>query len=177
MRVVAEPPSGPAAVDGQAEHFRLFMSSWFTGVTVVTSSGADDRLHGLTCTSLSGVALDPPTLLVCLQVGSGTLIAMRERGAFVVNLLHTGGRAAAERFASPEPDRFSHVRWRPAPLTGLPWLADDAFAMAECRVADSALVGDHMIMCGTVENVVVGEGRPLLYGARTFHSPHRPDAS
>ncbi|WP_371784955.1 flavin reductase family protein [Streptosporangium subroseum] len=148
------------------------MSSWFTGVAIVTSADADDRPHGLTCTSLSSVALDPPTLLVCLQVGSGTLAAIQERRAFVVNLLHNSGQAAAERFASPEPDRFAHVRWRPAPLTGLPWFAHDAFAMAECQVADSAIVGDHVIICGTVENVVTDGGRPLLYGARAFHTPY-----
>jgi flavin reductase (DIM6/NTAB) family NADH-FMN oxidoreductase RutF len=172
MRFVAGTPSAWTAEGKPADHFRLFMSSWFTGVAIVTSADADDRPHGLTCTSLSGVALDPPTLLVCLQVGSGTLAAIQERRAFVVNLLLNSGQAAAERFASPEPDRFSHVRWRPAPLTGLPWLADDAFAMAECRVADSAIVGDHVTICGTVENVVADGGRPLLYGARAFHTPY-----
>jgi flavin reductase (DIM6/NTAB) family NADH-FMN oxidoreductase RutF len=172
MKVVARTPSGSTAEGDPADHFRLFMSSWFTGVAIVTSADADDRPHGLTCTSLSSVALDPPTLLVCLQVGSGTLAAIQERRAFVVNLLCNSGQAAAERFASPEPDRFAHVRWRPAPVTGLPWFAHDAFAMAECRVvADSAIVGDHVIICGTVENVVADGGRPLLYGARAFHTP------
>ncbi|WP_431900409.1 flavin reductase family protein [Nonomuraea sp. bgisy101] len=174
MRVVARTPSGSTVENDPADPFRLFMSSWFTGVSIVTSAGADDRPHGLTCTSLTSVALDPPTLLVCLQVGSGTLAAIEERRAFVVNLLHDGGQAAAQRFASPEPDRFSYVRWRPAPLTGLPWFAHDAFAMAECRVANSAIVGDHVIVCGTVENVVADVARPLLYGARAFHTPGPP---
>jgi len=171
MRVVASTPSEPTAESGSASHFRQFMSCWYTGVSIVTSVDADDRPHGLTCTSLSSVALDPPTLLVCLQTGSGTLAAIRERGAFVVNLLHESGRAAAERFASAQPDRFAHVRWRPAPITGLPWLAQETLAMAECLVTDSAIVGDHVIVFGTVENVVAGPGHPLLYGSRAFHAP------
>ncbi|MFI6458779.1 flavin reductase family protein, partial [Streptosporangium amethystogenes] len=47
--------------------FRGFMSSYFTGVTIIASIDGDERPHGLTCNSLTSVTLDPPTLLVCLD--------------------------------------------------------------------------------------------------------------
>lgn len=157
---------------------RAFMNGWYTGVAVVTSAGTGGVPHGLTCTSLTGVALAPPTLLVCLDLRSGTLGAIRQRGGFVVNLLHQRARAVAERFASAEPDRFGCTTWRRSPKLALPWLWADAHAVAECRTTDTHIVGDHAVMFGHVVNVIVDsepDGRPspapLLHGMRTFSRP------
>ncbi|WP_336210176.1 flavin reductase family protein [Nonomuraea sp. LPB2021202275-12-8] len=151
-----------------AQHFRGFMSDYVTGVTVVTTLDAQNRPHGLTCTSLVSVTLAPPTLLVCLDVRSGTRAAIGDRGVFAVNLLREDGQRVAELFAGPEPDRFGRVSWRPSPRTGLPWLAADAHAMAECRVTQTAVVGDHAVVFGTVVHVERAPGHPLLYGMRAF---------
>ncbi|QFQ99389.1 flavin reductase family protein [Streptomyces phaeolivaceus] len=144
------------------------MSSYFTGVTVVTAIDGNGRPHGMTCSSLTSVTLTPPTLQVCLDVRSGTLAALREQGTFAVNLLHEGSREAAETFASARPDRFELVTWRPSKRHGLPWLCDDSYAMAECRVVDTLTVGDHVAVFGRPVGVENGVGRPLLYGRRGF---------
>jgi len=150
------------------DDYRGLMSAFPTGVAVVTAVGHAGRPHGLTCTSLTSVTLDPPTLLVCLDLRSGTLAAARHGGCFAVNLLHVRARRAAEVFASPTPDRFSQVAWRPSVRTGQPWLSDDAFAMAECVVADATVVGDHAVVFGEVVHVEQTPDRPLLYGMRRF---------
>lgn len=148
--------------------FRGFMSSYFTGVTIITSIDGDERPHGLTCNSLTSVTLDPPTLLVCLDVRSGTLAAVSSRGEFTVNLLDDGAQSTAELFASPKSDRFDQVAWQRTALTGLPWLVEDAFAVAECQVAETLIVGDHAVLFGRVVNVQAGPGNPLLYGMGAF---------
>lgn len=150
------------------------MGSYFTGVTVVASVDGAGGLHGLTCNSLSSVTLDPPTLLVCLDVRSGTLGAVLDSGAFTVNLLGDSARSTAELFASPQPDRFERVAWRRTALTGLPWLVEDALAVAECRVSDSVAVGDHVVVFGRVVNIENGTGSPLLYGMGRFSATSRP---
>jgi flavin reductase (DIM6/NTAB) family NADH-FMN oxidoreductase RutF len=150
------------------EEFRGFMSAYFTGVAVVTSTDGQNVPHGLTCNSLTSVTLSPPTLLVCLDVRSGTLAAVRAQAGFVVNLLHDRGRRAAEVFSSPEPERFARVIWQPSVRMGLPWLLDDAYAMAECAVTDLVAVGDHVLVLGRVINVDSRPGSPLLYGRRAF---------
>lgn len=167
VRRVAEPAGGRTSRP-MAEAFRNFMTVYFTGVAVVTSNDRDDQPKGLTCNSLSSVTLAPPTLLVCLAVGTGTLAAVQASGGFAVNLLHDAGRPAAELFASPTPNRFDHVTWRRSPCLGLPWLADDACAVAECRVTDTKMVGDHAVVFGEVANVEHRPGSPLLYGRRTY---------
>lgn len=154
--------------DGLRASFLGFMSAFCTGVAIVTSVDDGGRPHGLTCTSLASVTLGPPMLLVCLNTSSGTSTAVRQRAGFAVNLLHERGRAAADVFSSDVEDRFDRVAWRPSAGLAQPWLIDDAFAMAECEVAETVPMGDHVVVFGRVVHVEHGAGVPLLYGMRTF---------
>ncbi|GAA0897430.1 hypothetical protein GCM10009557_72090 [Virgisporangium ochraceum] len=147
--------------------FRSLMSSFPSGVAVVTAVDPDGSPHGMTCTSLSSVTVDPPTLLVCLNVHSGTLAAAVAGGWFAVNLLADRARPIAELFAAPVPHRFRYVRWCPSPTAGVPWLAETV-AAAECRVSRTVTAGDHEVVFGEVEAVSCTGGDPLLYGRRQF---------
>jgi flavin reductase (DIM6/NTAB) family NADH-FMN oxidoreductase RutF len=152
------------------------MSAFPTGVAVVTSLDADGKPRGMTCSSITSATVAPPTLLVCLRLGSGTLDAVSSNGRFAVNLLHAGGQRTAELFSCPDPNRFAQVRWRPS-LSGLPWLVQDAFAVAECAVTDFVKVGDHAIVLGEVAEISQITATPLLYGLRRFASWPRPPAA
>ncbi|AWN28680.1 flavin reductase family protein [Streptomyces libani] len=172
MASLPPPPSAPdtATRPVPADDFRSLMGAFPTGVAVITTYGTDDRPRGLTCSSLSSVTTAPPTLSVWLTTRGETLGALREYGAFAVNLLHDRGQRAGEVFAHPVADRFSQVGWRRSPEAGLPWLADDAFAVAECRVTKLVEVSDHTLVVGAVTGVTQDPGTPLLYGARRFAS-------
>nr|WSW67722.1 flavin reductase family protein [Streptomyces sp. NBC_00995] len=150
------------------DEFRALMGAFPSGVCVVTTYGPDGLPRGLTCSSLASVTARPPTLSVCLNTDGETLRALRSHGSFAVNLLHDGGRDAAEVFAKPVADRFDQVEWCPSPGAGLPMLVRDAFTTADCHVADLIEVGDHTMVLGEVTGVVQESGTPLLYGARRF---------
>lgn len=152
---------------GAGADFRSLMSSFPTGVAVVTAVDQLGQPHGMTCTSLSSVTVDPPTLLVCLDVRSGTLAAILAGGWFAVNLLRDGARSTAELFAGPVRHRFRHVGSRPSPTAGVPWLAETV-AVAECRVSRTVTAGDHEVVFGEVVTVACTGGSPLLYGRRQF---------
>lgn len=161
--------SAAEAAGADLADFRDFMSAFCTGVAVVTAFDDAGRPHGLTCTSLTSVTLEPPTLLVCLAADSGTLAAALQGGAFLVNLLQEQGRPAAEVFASRAADRFEQVAWRPS-AGGQPHLYADAFAAAECTVSRATALGDHVALFGQVVHVTGRPGNPLLYGMRRFSS-------
>ncbi|WP_251076470.1 flavin reductase family protein [Streptomyces sp. NBC_01525] len=158
------PPRAPVPLG----EFRSLMSGFATGVAVVTTLGPDGCPYGLTCTSLSSVTASPPILAVCLTTQGETLRALLDCGAFAVNLLHEQGQHAAEVFAKPVADRFAEVVWQPSPNAGLPRLAEDAFATAECQVTRVLEVGDHTMVLGMVTGVTQTPATPLLYGGRRF---------
>jgi flavin reductase (DIM6/NTAB) family NADH-FMN oxidoreductase RutF len=148
--------------------FRDLMSCFPTGVAVVTSLDEAGRPQGMTCSSLASVCLQPPTLLVCLRSDSCTCDAARRGGAFAVNLLAETGRHVAEGFASrPAGKRFTDVAWAASPA-GLPWLTEHTAATADCTVTDAVAYGNHTVLIGRVDRLVVGQDGPLLYGLRQY---------
>ncbi|MFD1832113.1 flavin reductase [Streptomyces desertarenae] len=80
----------------------------------------------------------------------------------------TCSSTARALFARPAENRFGQVTWRTSPGAGLPWLADDAFAVAECTVSNLSEIADHTAVIGEVTGVAQEPGVPLLYGARGF---------
>jgi flavin reductase (DIM6/NTAB) family NADH-FMN oxidoreductase RutF len=160
----------PAVTPAQ---FRSLMSTFPSGVAIVTTSDLDGQPWGMTCSSVCSVAAEPPTLLMCLRTGSPTLTAMLRRSTLAVNLLHARGRAAADLFASGSPYRFDLVRWSADPAAGGPHLVDDAHAIADCRITGTVSACDHTVVFGEVFRVehLTGDDRsPLLYGLRRYSS-------
>jgi flavin reductase (NADH) len=151
--------------------FFAIMGAFPTGVTVVTAMGPDGRPRGLTVSAVVNVSEDPPTLLVCIDKNSNTLPAIRHSGRFAVNYLVAGRDGLAELFASKEPEKFAHLRWRLAG-NGMPWLEHDAFALAECAVTDEVEGGDHVIFFGRLEggSSPDPDARPLIYYRKAYGS-------
>lgn len=147
---------------------RAFMSSYPTGVAVVTAMSPDGEPCGLTCSSLISVTFAPPTLLVSINVHSRTLAATVGSGGFGVNLLHARARPAAELFSSLTADRFSAIRWSPTGRLRLPRLEDDLHGWAECAVEEVWTVGDHALVLGRVADIASDPESPLMYGFREY---------
>ena len=105
--------------DVTAEEFRHAMGHFATGVTVITSLDADGRPVGTTASAVTSLSLDPPLILVCFDLGSLTLRAIRDHGAFVVNVLAAEQRQLSVNFARagwPRPGTKSGTgTGRPAP--------------------------------------------------------------
>jgi flavin reductase (DIM6/NTAB) family NADH-FMN oxidoreductase RutF len=156
-----------AEVDSSS--FKALMSTFPSGVTVVTAADGLDSPFGLTCSSMCSVSVDPPLLLVCIWSGSRTLSAIRRGGVFGVNFLHTGGREAAELFSSSVPDRFRHIAWQRTMRSALPYLPAHAHAVAECQVRADVPGGDHSVLIGEVMSIATLAGTPpLLHCQRQY---------
>jgi flavin reductase (DIM6/NTAB) family NADH-FMN oxidoreductase RutF len=151
------------------DKFRTIASSLAGGVTIVTASDSSGAPRGLTSSAVCSVSADPPAMLVCIDQNSNTLAAIRQAGAFAINVLAAGREQLALRFASKAPDKFSDVAWIPSrAANGVPVLVDDAIACAECLVMDEIRAGDHWIFLGSVEDGFARDDVPLLYCRRTF---------
>jgi flavin reductase (NADH) len=150
----------------QHEH-RNLMTYFPTGVAVVTAADDRDTPYGMTCSSLTSVCLEPPTVLVSLTSNSATVRHALVRGVFGITLLDLEAQEVARRFATPALDRFAGLSWTFSPL-GAPWIEHCMTAAADCDVWRSMAAGDHTLLFGVVRNVRVRGGTPLLYGLRHY---------
>ena len=82
-----------------AAEFREAMGHFATGVTVITSVDADGEPVGTTANAVTSLSLDPPLVIVCFDLGSLTLQAVRGHGAFVVNVLAAPQQHLSRNFA------------------------------------------------------------------------------
>ena len=141
--------------------FRIVLGHFASGVTVITTTDADDRPAGLTASAFTSVSLDPPLILICVDHKSQTYPALLERGCFAVNILSVEQTEVSRRFASTRLDKFDGLAHRRGAL-GLP-LIDGAIAQIECTTVNTHVEGDHTIFVGLVEHAAVAAGDPLLY--------------
>ena len=166
MAAVEESPA-----DVSSSEFRQAMGHFATGVTIVTSVDEEGEPVGTTASAVSSLSLDPPLVLVCFDLGSLTLRAIRGHGAFVVNVLAAPQEHLSTNFARRGlAAAWDGVRHRPGP-TGSPRL-DGVLAVLECTVEHSLPGGDHEIVVGRVHDVEVSydDAAPLLYWRGSYLS-------
>jgi flavin reductase (DIM6/NTAB) family NADH-FMN oxidoreductase RutF len=151
------------------QSFFEVMASFPSGVAIVTTVMADGTPRGLTTTAVSSVSADPPTILVCVDLASRTLRALRETRRFVVNFMAAGRSELCLLFASTEDDKFARVSWRRT-ADGLPFLHEDVLAWAECSTIHELEIGDHVLFVGRVDDGGVQPALepPLLYYRRSW---------
>jgi flavin reductase (DIM6/NTAB) family NADH-FMN oxidoreductase RutF len=143
------------------EEFRAALTSYATGVTVVTAVGPGGP-SGATANAVTSLSLDPPMMLACLDRGSRTLTSVRAQGRFGVNALAAGQAGLAHRFSAkdPEPEKWDSVEW--SERQGLPRL-DGALVWVACELRDLIDGGDHLILTGNVIEAEARDGQPLLF--------------
>lgn len=147
-----------------AADYRGALANLAGGVVVVTTSDARGRAQGMTATAVCSVSMRPPLVMACVHREAATHRAIRDSGAFALNLLPERSEALARRFASSRPGKFAGLRTR-ADATGAPILAD-ALAHCDCTVEKAVDAGDHTIYIGRVVGVGYREDEdrpPLLY--------------
>lgn len=145
--------------------FRQVMGQFVTGVTVVTTR-SPEGIAGLTVNSFTSVSLEPPLVLVCVELRSQALPFIRKGGIFAVNMLTNKQEALSRCFATSSAERythFCHASYRVA-ATGAPIL-DGALAFIDARIVAEYPAGDHAIFLGQVEAMGT-EGR-MVFGANT----------
>lgn len=141
------------------------MSAFCTGVTVITTRGADEP-YGMTASSFTSVSLDPPLILVCVIGGTLGSETIARNGVFAVNILTASQEPLSRYFASRDrpsgAQAFREIPHRDGP-SGSPILGDVAGHL-DCRVVQSHEVGDHIIFIGEVLALdFSADSTPLLF--------------
>lgn len=144
--------------------FRRVLGSVPAPVSVVTS--ADEQgPHGTTVSAFCSLSLEPPMILVALDLDSDLLSLIQRVGRWGVNVLARGQEGLAERFARKGADKFADVPWHDE--RGLPRLPS-AQAWLACVTSELIPGGDHAIATGHVASADCRDAEPLVYHERTF---------
>jgi flavin reductase (DIM6/NTAB) family NADH-FMN oxidoreductase RutF len=134
----------------ETDFFRQVMGQFTSGVTVVTTR-SKEGLAGLTVSSFCSLSLDPPLVLICIDLRSTALPFIRDSGTFVVNILTNRQEHLSRCFATNSEERyeyFCHASYHTA-ATGSPVL-DDVLAFIDTRIVAEYPGGDHAIFVGQV---------------------------
>ncbi|MGA0601490.1 flavin reductase family protein [Caulobacter sp. KR2-114] len=177
-------PTAPARAPTPAE-WRQAMGCFPTGVTIVTTwddvgdaLGADveggarplgrPEPVGSTINAFCSVSLDPPLLLICLDLNNPIRRALERTRVFGVNILCSDSHGMAMRFATdPLTDRFTAFDWGHAE-GGAPQLKA-APVFVDCQVQDIHTAGDHLVIIGRGVGAHVDPApTPLLYHRGAF---------
>ena len=150
-----------------ASAYRELMASWATGVSVITAQGREGPA-GATANALTSLSLEPPRALVCFDVSSRTLHAVRESERFAVNVLAAGQQDVARVFATKasQEEKFAAVAYREE--HGAPAI-DGTLAWFVCTLDSELQQGDHVVAFGRVlAGDIDKSAAPLLYYRRTY---------
>ncbi|MYD24859.1 MAG: flavin reductase family protein [Gemmatimonadetes bacterium] len=139
---------------------RRIMGHFATGVTVVTTC-YEDRPQGMTANAVASLSLDPPLILVSVDVKAQMNTYLRASDCFAVNILTEEQEEISVRFAKHGPKDFSGIAYR-TEATGSP-VFEQALAYVDCRVTEILQGGDHDIFIGEIVAGGAGQGRPLVF--------------
>ena len=141
---------------GLQRAYRDAIGCFATGVTIVTTTGADGP-SGMTTNAVASLSLDPLLLLVCFDRGSRTLEVVRSSRRFAVNVLRSDDADLAVVFASKRIAREKFESVTHSESHGVPVL-DSALAWIACDLRELLPAGDHEIGIGEV--IGLGMGAP-----------------
>ena len=145
-----------------SDGFRQAMRRVASTVNVITIC-VDGQPMGITATAMSSLALDPPSLLVCINRAASLYGSIKDVSHFSVNVLHRDQEHLAQMFADRSKTELRFTTGWHLDCDRPPRLAD-AQASLLCRRTDHHQFGTHSIFIGVVEEVAVREDiHPLLY--------------
>lgn len=134
--------------------------------TCVITANHQGQRTGLTASSVTSVAAEPPELLVCINQETSAWPLIEKSGFFGVNVLSAHQQQVALQFAGvgglKGAERYKNAQW--TQHNGI-WLLQEASAVFACQVSEIIIRHSHALVLGSVKYVHFAEqpADPLLY--------------
>lgn len=155
-------------VVGDAE-FRAAMSAMANTVCVVTARHGSEEI-GRTVTSMLSLSMNPPTILVSIDIMSRLADVIAKEGGFSLAVLAQDQDGVGDAFAGrlDPAERFSSGSWSRWP-SGRPMLLGSVTAL-DCEVVGSIETGTHVLFAGAVIEAETTTSRlPLIWQRHRYH--------
>ncbi len=137
------------------------LSSFATGVTIVTGVDGKGDPVGMTVSSFNSVSMEPPLVLWSVTKTALSAPAFKDAKNFAVHVLASDQMDLSNRFAKSGQDKFEglNIQFNDS---GIPVL-DGALTRFDCRMWATYEGGDHWIIVGEVESMVSQSGEGLVF--------------
>jgi flavin reductase (DIM6/NTAB) family NADH-FMN oxidoreductase RutF len=149
-----------------ASTLKIAMRHMPSPVALITATDPESgEPVGLAATAFVPVAMDPPSMLVCINHSGSAYAAIKAAGVFCINVLGLEQAPTLAPFASSDrrDERFSSDQWQTR--NNVPYLAGTA-ANIFCRNVRSDIFGTHEIFIGEVCDIIVEtSATPALWHA------------
>lgn len=146
-----------------ADGLKAAMRRLASGVSIIAVDDGEG-LYGMAATSITSLAMDPPSVLVCINQSASIHPRMARGRTVSINILSSHQRDVAAAFggAVPREQRFGIGSW--AISGGEPPLLEEAEASVVGVIDRIVQYGTHSIVIVKVGAVHLGEGgAPLIY--------------
>ena len=144
-----------------SRQFRESLSAFVTGVTIVTTSSANNEKVGMTVNSFNSVSLDPPLILWSIGRDSNCFDTFMNAQSFAVHVLTKNQAALSDKFAQTGVNKFKDIVCNTG-LNGIPILSDFSVCF-QCTTRNLYDGGDHVIIVGQVESIENKDQEPLVF--------------
>lgn len=136
-----------------------------SGVSVITTS-YEETWHGMTATSVTCLAMEPPSLLVCINRSAAIHAPLMAAGTLCVNLLSNSQEEMCRLFSSKSrrDERFKDGTWQMGPKK-LPY-HPSAQANIFCTIDEAHEYATHTVIFARVDEVKQqqsGQAGPMVY--------------
>lgn len=153
---------------GRSDAFKAVFRAHPAAVTIITAVTPGGSV-GLTASSVSSVAAEPPAVSFSVTRATGTAGALLAARDISIHFLTDRHVEVARSFAVSGAERFTPEQGWTVDQDGRPALAGTR-ATLHGRIRDSIRVSDSSLVIAEISEVVVGAaGASLLYENRTFH--------
>lgn len=155
-------------VVGNSE-FRAAMAAMASTVSVVTARRGEERI-GRTVTSMLSLSMNPPTILVSIDIMSRLADLIAKTGGFSLAMLADDQESIGDAFAGrvEAGERFNVGQWAEWP-SGHPMLLG-AITALDCDVIGSIETGTHVLFAGAIVEAETTTSRaPLLWQRHHYH--------
>ena len=132
----------------EPREFRDALSSFATGVTIVTSRDKDNEPIGMTASSFNSVSVDPPLILWSVTKSALSANAYKEAEYFAVHILSAHQSDLSNKFATSGENKFAGLDYD-YDAYDMPALPNVACRFS-CKTWAVHEGGDHWIIVGEV---------------------------
>ena len=143
----------------------LFKEAWGkfpTGVSVITTV-QNGKIHGMSANGIASVSLDPPLVLVCIGHQRNSYKIVQQTKRFCINILRDSQQNLAEYFSQPNDQKKTDISPTFSFSSNGAAMLENCIASMDCNLITEHISGDHSIFVGSVDEIKIDNGNPLIY--------------